>query len=215
MVRVARRGGRRYLAGVRPALPLAPLLPLALLWAACRAAPPAPPPILGALPAFELTDEASRVFGAAELRGRPYVADFVYTGCTGGCPLLTARMASLQEKLAETSVRLVTVTVDPARDTPARLAEYGRRAGADFSRWSFLTGSPEAVRDLVVHGFKVTMGKAEADDPGEILHDGHLVLVDGAGRIRGYYAADPDGERRLVRDARSLASAHPAPVAAR
>ncbi|MHB1844259.1 MAG: SCO family protein [Deltaproteobacteria bacterium] len=186
----------------------------ALLFAvtACRAAAPrAPLPVLGRLPAFELTDQGAGRFGSAELHGAPYVADFVYTGCHESCPLLTSRMAGLAAKLSGTSVRLVTFTVDPARDTPERLRAYGEQAGADFSRWRFLTGSPEALRQLLVHGFRVTMGAGERDDPGNVLHDEHLVLADGEGEVRGYYTADADGVHRLADDARALASMGPPP----
>jgi protein SCO1 len=165
---------------------------------------PVPPlPVLGSVPSFQLTDQGGHSFGSADLAGHPWVAGFIFTSCTDTCPLITARMASLARK--HPSLRLVSFTVDPARDGPAKLLDYGRKAGADFARWSFLTGPVETIRTLVTHGFKLTMlgGDPKAGE-GDVVHDERLVLVDGAGHIRGYYDGDADGVARLDRDAARL-----------
>ncbi|MHB8416554.1 MAG: SCO family protein [Myxococcales bacterium] len=160
-------------------------------------------PVLGTVPAFQLVDQAGHPFGSADLAGRPWVAGFVFTSCTDSCPMITARMASLQRKVA--GLRLVTFTVDPARDTPAKLLDYGRKAGADFARWSFLSGPVERIQALVSHGFKLTlMGGDPKAGEGDIVHDERLVLVDGAGRIRGYYEGDAEDSARLAEGAASL-----------
>jgi cytochrome oxidase Cu insertion factor (SCO1/SenC/PrrC family) len=167
---------------------------------------PQPLPVLGLVPSFSLLDQGGQPFDNARLAGAPWIAGFVFTSCTDTCPMITARMASLQRELAGTPVRLATFSVDPAHDTPAVLADYGRRAGADFARWSFATGAVEGVQTLVTRGFKLTM---LAGDPkvgeGQVLHDERLVLVDGRGRIRGYYDGDTAAVARLGRDARRLA----------
>lgn len=164
--------------------------------------PETPLPVYGTVPVFDLTDERGALFPSSRLQGRPWIADFVFTGCTDSCPLLTARMAELQRRLPH--ARLVTFTVDPDRDSPARLLDYAHKAGADPVRWSFLTGPVDRLRALVVHGFKLTMLRGDPSDRGEILHDNHLVLVDARGRIRGYYAADPHGANEIARDAAIL-----------
>lgn len=168
---------------------------------------PGPLPELDLVPAFRLTDQGGQPFDNARLAGTPWIAGFIFTSCTDTCPLITARMASLQRELTGTPVRLVSFTVDPARDTPAVLADYGRRAGADFGRWSFATGPVERMQALVTGGFKLTM---VAGDPktgeGDVVHDERLVLVDGRGRIRGYYDGDAAALARLGRDARGLAA---------
>ncbi len=169
---------------------------------------PAPPlPVFGSVPAFQLTDENGRAFGSSDLAGRPWVAGFVFTSCTDTCPLITARMAALARR--EPALQLVSFTVDPARDSPAKLLDYGRKAGADFARWSFLTGPAQRLQDLVTHGFKLTMlgGDPKAGE-GDVVHDERLVLVDGQGRIRGYYDNDADGSKRLARDAARLVTEH-------
>ncbi len=171
-----------------------------------RLRPPPPLPDDGALPPFQLTDEGGRPFGSAQLRGAPWIADFVFTRCAESCPRLTERMASLQRQLGATPVRLVTFSVDPAHDGPAVLADYGRKAGADFARWSFLTGPVDRVQALVTHGFKLTMLGGDPDaGEGDVVHDERLVLVDRRGHIRGYYDSDGPGVAHLARDAARLA----------
>lgn len=164
----------------------------------------APPlPVLGTLPAFQLEDQGGRPFSSAQLAGHDWVAGFIFTSCTDSCPLITARMAHLARELP--ALRFVSFTVDPARDDPGKLADYGRKAGADFAQWSFLTGPVEKVQALVTHGFKLTMmgGDPKAGE-GDVVHDDRLVLVDRQGRFRGYYEGDAESVHRLERDAARL-----------
>jgi len=200
------------------------LSPLWLLFAALALAIPVMPmllagrtvdlPDLGQLPSFALVDQEGKPFGLAEVHGKVWVADFIFTSCSDACPRLTARMRSLQDRLDPAErIGLLSVTVDPERDTPQKLAEYARISGAHGSLWKFVTGAQREVERTVVNGFHIAMGKVpvEATDDAlraqafEILHGDRLVLVDARGRLRGYYVADEDGLRRILRDARSLA----------
>ena len=167
---------------------------------------PQPLPVLGLVPSFDLLDQAGQPFDNARLAGAPWIAGFIFTSCTDTCPMITARMASLQRELAGTPVRLASFSVDPEHDRPAVLADYGRKAGADFARWSFVTGSMARIQSLVTGGFKLSMlaGDPNAGE-GQIVHDERLVLVDARGRIRGYYESDAGAAARLGRDARRLA----------
>jgi protein SCO1/2 len=117
-------------------------------------------------------------------------------------------MAQIQARMRnlEPAFQLVSISVDPDFDRPARLAEYARAARASPRMWTFLTGSADAVRDTVVRGLRVSMGRDAGGPGGEgISHGTHLVLVDGRGEIRGYYDADaPDTVERVVRDAALL-----------
>lgn len=159
---------------------------------------PAPPPVVGRLPPFELTDEKGRVFGNAQLAGRVHVVNFIFTRCASICPLLTHSMGQLQRRYDEQNIdgiRLLSITVDPEYDTPERLAAYGKQHGADPERWSFVTGDPQAVTSLVVDGFKAARGQPEENEAGlfDIAHGGKFVIVDGNGGIRGYYDTDEMG----------------------
>lgn len=165
------------------------------------------------LAAFELVDQRGHSIGLAELRGKVWVADFVFTSCPTVCPKLTTRMAKIQHRSRNLgdAFHLVTFTVDPENDTPARLAQYAATYHADPSRWSFLTGQLGDLETTVVKGFKIAMGKEELS-PGSgiftIFHGEKLVLVDAEGMIRGYYDADDEGTDALLRDADILVNLH-------
>ncbi|HEY2900720.1 MAG TPA: SCO family protein [Polyangia bacterium] len=173
---------------------------------------PAAPPVLGTVPAFALTDQAGRRMGTAELQGKVWVADFIFTSCQEACPLLSQKMAEVMRRarLLGPDFHLVSLTVDPERDTPARLAEYGARFGANPQKWSFLTGPMDVIEGAVVDGFKEGLERTPARvaagtvaDPAgptfwEIFHGEHLVLVDRQLRIRGYFSATPEGLDQLM-----------------
>jgi protein SCO1 len=164
----------------------------------------AAPVVLGALPAFSLTDQRGQPFGTRELAGKVWVADFIFTSCEAICPLLSQRMAEVgrRGKRLGPDFHLVSISVDPDRDTPERLAAYGARFGANPASWSFLTGPIPTLEAAVVQGFKVGMGREPAADGGlgawQIFHGENLVLVDRRLRIRGYFPATPEGLDNLM-----------------
>ncbi len=156
---------------------------------------PKPPPVLGQLPEFSLVDAQGAPLGSAELAGQVWIASFFFTRCPSICPLLMTRVASLQKRFREAgidSIRLVSITVDPAHDTPERLREAAPRYGVDETRWQLVTGPLERVRALLTAGFKVPGAEGIGTD-GDIPHTAKVVLVDGKGQIRGYYDTDEDG----------------------
>jgi protein SCO1/2 len=165
-------------------------------------------PVLGTLPAFTLTDQEGHPFGTKDLRGKVWVADFIFTSCQGSCPLLSQKMAEVGRRARHLGpdLHLVSLTVDPERDTPARLAEYATRFGANAHKWSFLTGAMKDIEDAVTGGFKVGMGKERNGDFWEIFHGEQLVLVDRQGRIRGYFSATPEGLDQLMDALSSVAN---------
>ena len=177
--------------------------PLLLIGIACSRAEP--PPVLGELPEFQLVDQRGQPFGKAQMAGKVWVADFVFLGCSEVCPRLTERMKTLQGR---TGAQLVTFSVDPANDTPERLADYARAYGADPGRWTFVTGPSEEIERAVVKGFKIAMGRETVGEGKsaviQIFHGEHFVLVDGAGRIRGYYESAGEGMEKLLRDLDAL-----------
>lgn len=166
------------------------------------------PPRLGAVPDFRLIEHAGSAVSMANLRGRPWVADFIFTRCAGACPAMTARMARLWREVPP-EVRLVSFTVDPAHDTPDVLARYAAALHAD-ERWLFVTGPPKDLYDLSVGGFKlaameVPPAERSTGGDGPFLHSSKFVLVDGDGVIRGYYdSTDEAAMRALAADAATL-----------
>lgn len=167
-----------------------------------RVRPPEPPlPVLGAVPGFRFVDQDGRPFSRASLAGRPWVADFIFTRCPSVCPRMTRTLAELRPRLGE-QVELVSFSVDPDFDTPERLRRFAAAHGAEAQRWHFLTGPSTEVQKAVTDGFKIPVDRTGGEDDFlSIVHGVHLVLVDGQGRIRGYYdSTDPDALERLVRD---------------
>jgi protein SCO1/2 len=147
---------------------------------------------LGVVPPFNLTDDQGAVFTEEALRGHPTIIDFVFTRCDTICPVVSARMAQMQQRLADRkaeSIKLVSISVDPAHDTPERLSAYARTFGAKPDKWRFLTGPVDKVRALVEGPFMNSMRNEGVTASGApaISHSGYFVLVDGDLRIRGVY----------------------------
>lgn len=160
---------------------------------------------LGTLPAFDLTERRQVPLRLDDLRGKVWVADFMYTSCVEVCPLQSAEMARLQAAFAaHPDLRLVSISVDPERDTPAVLSTYAEKFQADPDRWLFATGEPDAVARLAQEGFRLSAASyVSGEDGGDytFIHSNRFVLVDRQGRIRGYYrSTDPDDLVRLRRD---------------
>jgi protein SCO1/2 len=161
----------------------------------------------GLVPEFTLTERDGSVVGLQQLRGKIWVADFIYTTCTDTCPLQSAMMAKLQQQYATNpDFQLVSFTVDPDRDTPQALTSYATKFQADGKRWYFLTGPKERIRRLVEEGFHLAVTSISNDaDPGVIGHSPRFVLVDKDARIRGYYdSRESEALVRLRNDIDSL-----------
>ena len=163
----------------------------------------------GKVPQFQLTNQAGQPFGLAQLKGKIWIADFIYTMCPGPCPMVSSRMSELQKPLQDTDVHLVSVSVDPEHDTPAVLRGYAEKLQAQPQRWDFLTGSKEAIYDLSRNGFKLAIADGSAD-AGIPIHSTRMVLVDRRGEIRGYYEAlAPDAITKLLADTNHLLREQP------
>jgi len=171
-----------------------------------------PLPVIAEIPDFALTEASGRSVSRADLLGTPWIADLIFTSCGGICPTMTREMKTLQTQTADLAeLRLVSISVDPATDTPVRLTEYAARFGADRSRWLFLTGDNAAIRKLAQEGLllPVADGNPERGDDA-VLHSPRFVLVDAQGRVRGSYdTRDPEAMLRLRGDLRRLVEQDP------
>lgn len=173
-----------------------------LLISACAKREPLP--VLGTVPTFELTSQSGNAWSSKSLDGKVWVANFVFTRCPTICPTFTAKMASIQKKTGN-ELSLVSFSVDPEFDTPAKLAEYATKFEAT-PRWTFLTGERPAVEAVVVKGMMQTMVKGDGSLM-SIGHGSYFVLIDGKQQIRGFYRFnDDDSVERVVRDAAGLVS---------
>ncbi|MEX2222885.1 MAG: SCO family protein [Candidatus Rokuibacteriota bacterium] len=173
----------------------------------------------GTVPDFRLTERDGRTVTLADLRGKVWLANFIYTECTETCPIQSLQLQRLQAELADArDLRFVSITVDPNHDTPAVLRRYADRYAADPERWLFLTGPKPAIHALAMDGFKLGVSDAPPaarsgvprwplgpgpafashGSGGLILHSSRFILVDRQARIRAYHRTDdPDSLARL------------------
>ena len=166
--------------------------------------------IFGAVPEFSFIERDGRRVTLAELKGKVWLVNFIYTNCPDTCPIQSAQMREIQEDFKkEKDLRLVSITVDPERDTPKVLTEYANRFSADPARWFFLTGEKETIYKFAQEGFRlsaVEMPHEKRPESGAThTHSPRFVLVDRAAQIRGYYVStDAEAMKRLRRDLKIL-----------
>ena len=154
---------------------------------------------------FSLVDQGGQAYGSAQLGGKVWIADFIFTSCPSVCPLLSSQMANLHRRLRHPELRYLSITVDPETDTPEVLREYAGRYGADLSRWRFLSGEPDTVRRVVVERFRMPVSdRIPQGENYDIEHGARFMLIDRQGQLRGLYSSDRAELDRLERDARRL-----------
>ena len=166
--------------------------------------------VFGSVPPFSLTEKDGRPVTLLDLKDKIWIVNFIYTNCPDTCPIQSAQMREIQEdfKNAE-ELRLVSITVDPTRDTPEVLSEYANRFSADPRRWLFLTGDKGAIYKFAESGFRLGAMELPHEQRRESgathTHSPRFVLVDRDSQIRGYYVStDPDAMKRLNRDLKIL-----------
>ena len=149
---------------------------------------------------FELEECRGRKVTKADLLGQPWLAAFVFTRCAGPCPLVSGEMKKLQEATRDIPLRLVTITVDPDRDTPETLKRYADNLGADPERWWFLTGDKATIFGLVRKSFKMIVDDDPTAPPGfEVIHSVEIMHVDAGGVVIGRYNAKNDVQMSRLR----------------
>ena len=160
-------------------------------------------PVIGPAPNFTLTSQDGAAVSLASFRGKVVALTFIYTECPDICPLLTQKMAQVQDELGADfgkKIAFVSITLDPAHDTPEILKDYAQFWGAKPDGWSFLTGAPEAVRD-VTRRYGVFFSKKE---DGSVDHTQLTTLIDADGQMRVQYLGARFDPEELRRDLMSL-----------
>ena len=153
-----------------------------------------PLPKIAPAPEFSLTSQDGGRVTLADFRGKVVAVTFIYTLCTTTCPVLTPMMSFVQDQLGSnfgTKIAFVSITVDPERDTPQVLKEYAQAFDANLAGWAFLTGTPDAIRD-VTRRYGVFASKTANRD---VEHTFLTSIVDRRGILRVQYVGvrfDPD-----------------------
>jgi cytochrome oxidase Cu insertion factor (SCO1/SenC/PrrC family) len=159
-----------------------------------------PPPlrVIGPVAAFTLTNQDGQPATLADFTNHVWVADIVFTRCAGPCPRMTGQMRSLQNLLPpDSDAKLVTLTTDPEFDSPAVLKKYGERFGADFRRWTFLTGTKNEIAALASGSLKLSAVPVKLEDQKSVadlfIHTTIFVVVDKHAQLRGSFETGGDG----------------------
>lgn len=155
-------------------------------------------PVIGNVADFALTNQLGNPITLANLRGKVWVADIIFTRCAGPCPRMTKQMEMLQAALPKDGdARLVTLTTDPEFDTPAVLNKYAARYNADPQRWQFLTGTKLQIAALGIDSLKLTAVEKKPEERTNeddlFIHSTIFVLVDKQARLRGVFETGGDG----------------------
>jgi protein SCO1 len=159
-------------------------------------------PVMGEAPAFTLTAANGGQRRLVDLRGKVVAVTFIYTSCPDTCPLLTDKMVAVKDELGssfDTDIAFVSITADPARDTPAALQAYAQAFGADVPGWWFLTGSSSDIAEVArAYGVAITTGS-----DGGVDHTLLTSLIDRRGNLRVQYLGarfDPEELRHDLSD---------------
>ncbi len=144
------------------------------------------------MPNAQLVAETGKPIRLDAMKGHVTVYDFIFTNCAGTCPMMTATMRRITQKIdKDAPVRFVSISVDPQRDTPAALQKYAAKVRND-PRWMFLTGEEKTIIDLSVNGFKLAAGGSAPNGAEPLLHSSKFAIADKEGVIRDYYGATND-----------------------
>ncbi len=154
---------------------------------------------------FSLTNQRNQAETPASWQGKITVVNFFFSHCPVVCKKMIHNTQLVQQKYVDDPlVRFVSFTVDPERDSVGRLVEYIRTQKIDDRRWDFVTGDKKVIYSLARNGFRVVAAKGDggADD---FIHSENMVLLDTAGRVRGFYAGTkPDHIEQLILDIKKL-----------
>ena len=157
-----------------------------------RAAKPAAEFLAGKRPRFSLTNQRNEKFDTKSLDGKVWVVTYFFTSCPGPCFRQNKALEEVQKDLAGREVHFVSITCDPAIDTPQVLKEYAARFNADPKRWLFLTGEFEAIKAIAQKQFLLPLDKQ--------MHSERAVVIDHSGEIRDVFdTLEADDMKRMTR----------------
>ena len=168
--------------------------------------------IIAQVPDWQLVSQEGKPFGSTDLRGKVYLANFVFSRCPSVCPKMLQDTAKIQERLKDVKdVAIVTFTVDPTFDTPAILTKVAADYKANTQVWTFLTHTDaDMLFKLYRDGYKINVSPAQpAKDLYDIAHSEKVVLVDQLGQIRGYYGYEQEKIDQLLVDTQHLVENEP------
>lgn len=139
---------------------------------------------IGPVPKFELINQNNQKITNENYKGKVYVLEFFFATCPSICPKMNANMVTIQNAFfGNPNFGIVSITIDPAHDTPAVLKEHAALLGAKSSNWNFLTGDKDYIYNLSNKGFNIYVGE-NSKVSGGFEHSGLFALIDKNGNIR-------------------------------
>lgn len=147
------------------------------------------------------TSQDGQDFALDSLAGTVYVADFFFASCPGICPIMTSQLERVQKAfIKDNNFKILSFSVDPARDSVPALREYARNHGVIPGKWYFLRGEKSDIFSLAQDGFKIIVKDGTTPEEA-FIHSEKLTLVDADGNIRGYYdGTDSSSVNQLMGD---------------
>ena len=140
------------------------------------------------IPDFTLTDQDGIARGKKEMSEKITIVDFFFTSCPSICPVMSTELERVDDAFRnDGEVQIYSISIDPEYDTSEVLSEYAERHMATPGKWFFLTGDKRLIYELARCGFILPTIDGEGQ-PEEFVHSDKFVLIDGQGRIRGYYS---------------------------
>ena len=161
-------------------------------------------PVISTVDSFSLTNQNNAVITHTQLLGKPWLANIIFTRCPTICPVLTQTMSQLRPKLPA-ELNYISLTTDPAHDTPPVLNAFAAANGSDAPNWHFLTGPKTDLMKLAVDNLKLTALPVEPEkrtSPNDLfLHSSLIILVDAQGRVRKHFEYDAPELLKNIRTA--------------
>lgn len=184
------------------------LLGTLFILAACSDSSPIEENMSETVPDFSYTTQDDEAFGLDDLKGKWWIADFVFTNCTDVCIPMTNNMAMLQDEMKEENlddVQLVSFTVDPDYDTPEVLKEHAERNGVDLNNWHFLTGYDfQTIKELSIKTFQ-SLVKEPGPGDDQVMHGTSFFLINPDGKVvKKYSGLDQKEMDEIIKDLKKV-----------
>ncbi|MGG2015419.1 SCO family protein [Bacillus sp. S10(2024)] len=177
-----------------------------LVLAGCSSGSKLRKPLNWDVQSFQYINQNGEKFGSKDLKGKVWVADFVFTNCQTICPPMTANLAKLQKlaKEEKLDVQFVSFSVDPEVDTSEKLKTFVQKFTDDTKNWNLLTGySQDDIEKFAKDNFKAFVDKPENQD--QVIHGTKFYLVDQNGKVmKEYSGMNKTPYDDILRDIRRL-----------
>lgn len=161
-------------------------------------------------PDFELINENNQLVSNKDMLGKVYVVEFFFTNCPTICPVMNQNLKEVEKQINHPDFGIISITIDPKRDTPEALKEHKQRLQIENPNWHFLTGKRDYIYKLSKE-FNIYVSKDENTAEG-LNHSGKIALIDKNGKIRSrfgsnsvpilYYSglnySDPEGKKESL-----------------